>query len=231
VPRAEYLRKYSYYGNFSRARKPDANGVLVAQWMINPFEEQWDDKTKQEYLVEHDYGVIIVTAPHETYMGHHIQGLYQMHNPRKLRRTNGISIFSEGWGLYNEQLMRETGFFPNDRILLRQLQLRLWRNARVVWDVGIHTGRMTYEEAISLLSDRVGFLRWAAQLEVDASAKDPLYRIGYFMGMIEILRMRDEFRQRVGDKFTLSDFHERLLKVGNMPPSLMRKGLMATLPK
>lgn len=229
VPRAEYLRKYSYYGNFSRARKPDANGVLVANWMINPFEDQWDEKTKQEYLVEHDYGVIIVTAPHETYMGHHIQGLYQLHNPRKLRRTNGISIFSEGWGLYNEQLMRETGFFPNDRIVLRQLQLRLWRNARVVWDVGIHTGKMSYEEAISLLSDRVGFQRWAAQLEVDASAKDPLYRIGYFMGMIEILRMRDEFRQRVGDKFTLSDFHERLLKVGNMPPSLMRKGLMATV--
>lgn len=231
VPRAEYLRKYSYYGNFSRARKPDAQGVLVAQWMINPFEDQWDAKTKNEYLVEHDYGVIIVTAPHETYMGHHIQGLYQLHNPRKLRRTNGISIFSEGWGLYNEQLMRETGFFPNDRILLRQLQLRLWRNARVVWDVGIHTGKMSYEEAISLLSDRVGFLRWAAQLEVDASAKDPLYRIGYFMGMIEILRMREEYQQRLGDKFSLSDFHERLLKVGNMPPSLMRKGLMATIPQ
>ena len=231
VPRAEYLRKYSYYGNFSRARKPDANGVLVANWMINPFENQWDEKTKQEYLVEHDYGVIIVTAPHETYMGHHIQGLYQLHNPRKLRRNNGISIFSEGWGLYNEQLMRETGFFPNDRILLRQLQLRLWRNARVVWDVGIHTGKMSYEEAIGLLSDRVGFLRWAAQLEVDASAKDPLYRIGYFMGMVEILRMRDEYRQHKGDKFTLSDFHEQLLKVGNMPPSLMRKGLLATLQK
>ena len=231
VPRAEYLRKYSYYGNFSRARKPNANGVLVANWMINPFEDQWNEKTKREYLVEHDYGVIIVTAPHETYMGHHIQGLYQMHNPRKLRRRNGISIFSEGWGLYNEQLMRETGFFPNDRIVLRQLQLRLWRNARVVWDVGIHTGKMSYEEAISLLSERVGFQRWAAQLEVDASAKDPLYRIGYFMGMIEILRMRDEYRQAVGDKFTLSDFHERLLMVGNMPPSLMRKGLMATLQK
>jgi uncharacterized protein (DUF885 family) len=229
VPRAEYLRKYSYYGNFSRARKPDANGVLVANWMINPYEEQWDEKTKQEYLVEHDYGVIIVTAPHETYMGHHIQGLYQLHNPRPLRRANGISIFSEGWGLYNEQLMRETGFFPNDKIVLRQLQLRLWRNARVVWDVGIHTGKMSYEEAVSLLSDKVGFLRWAAQLEVDASAKDPLYRIGYFMGMIEILRMRDEYKQRMGDKFTLSDFHEKLLKVGNMPPSLMRKGLMATI--
>jgi uncharacterized protein (DUF885 family) len=154
-----------------------------------------------------------------------------MHNPRKLRRTQGISIFSEGWGLYNEQLMQETGFFPNERIHLRQLQLRLWRNARVVWDVGIHTGRMTYDDAVSLLSDKVGFLRWAAELEVDGSAEAAGYRIGYFMGMAEILKMREEFKQRVGARFSLADFHERLLKVGNMPPALMREGLMLSLAK
>ncbi|MDX1941423.1 MAG: DUF885 family protein, partial [Saprospiraceae bacterium] len=148
VPRAEYLRKTSYYGNFSIARGKDADSTFTSQWMINPFEYQWDEKTKQEYLVEHDWGVIIVTAPHETYGGHHVQGLYQMHHPRPLRKNNGISIFSEGWGLYNEQLMQETGFFPNERIHLRQLQLRLWRNARVIYDVGMHSGRMSYEEAV-----------------------------------------------------------------------------------
>lgn len=229
VPRAEYLRKYSYYGNFSRAREADENGVFVAQWMINPFEDDWGDQTKREYLVEHDWGVIIVTAPHESYAGHHVQGLYQMHNPSAFRRENGLSLFSEGWGLYQEQLMRETGFYPDDRIILRQLQLRLWRNARVVWDVGIHTGRMSYEEAISLLSDDVGFLRWAAQLEVDGSARSPVYRLGYFLGMSEILAMREEYRERRGAAFTLADFHEKLLKVGNMPPSLMREALMSTL--
>ena len=231
VPRAEYLRRLSYYGNFSRARQVNDEGVFVAQWMINPFEEQWDERTKAEYLVEHDYGVIIVTAPHEAYAGHHVQSLYQMHNPSKLRRTNGISIFSEGWGLYNEQLMRETGFYPNDRIVLRQLQLRLWRNARVVWDVGIHTGKMSYEEAIALLSDGVGFLRWAAQLEIDGSAESPVYKIGYFLGMYEILRMREEYRELMGDRYSLSEFHERLLRVGNMPPALMRRGLMAAIPE
>lgn len=227
VPRAEYLRKTSYYGNFSRAQGANSEGVLVGQWMINPFEERWDQKTKQEYLVEHDWGVIIVTAPHETYAGHHVQSLYQMHNPRKLRQTQGISIFSEGWGLYNEQLMKETGFFPNDRITLRALQLRLWRNARVIWDVGIHTGKMSYEEAVSLLSDRVGFLRWAAELEVDGSAQAPGYRIGYFMGMSEILKMREAYAKKRGDAFSLRDFHERLLKIGNMPPALMSEALMA----
>ena len=93
VPREEYLRKTSYYGNFSRSRGEDNEGFFTSEWNINPFENQWDDKTKNEYLVEHDWGVIIVTAPHETYAGHHIQGLYQMHNPRELRRNNGLSLF------------------------------------------------------------------------------------------------------------------------------------------
>ncbi len=225
VPRAEYLRKTSYYGNFSRAQGKDKDSIFTAQWMINPFEDQWDDRTKQEYLVEHDWGVIIVTAPHEAYGGHHVQGLYQMHNPSKLRRENGLSMFSEGWGLYNEQLMSETGFFPSKEIHLRQLQLRLWRNARVVYDVGMHTGKMTYEEAIKMMTDKVGFLRWAAQLEVDSASERPGYFIGYFMGMSEILKMRTRYQEKMGDRFTLSDFHEKLLKIGNMPPKLMEASL------
>ncbi len=225
VPRAEYLRKTSYYGIFSFARGKDADSIYSSQWMINPYEEQWDAKRKQEYLVEHDWGVIIVTAPHETYAGHHVHGLYQANNPRPLRRKNSISLFSEGWGLYNEQLMRETGFLPNDRILLRQLQLRLWRNARVIYDVGLHTGKMTYEEAISLMTDQVGFLRWAAQLEVDSCCASPGYFIGYFTGMMEILAMREEYKKMKGADFTLSDFHEKLLKGGSMPTSLMREAL------
>ncbi len=226
VPRVEYLRKTSYYGNFSRAKGKDSDSIFTAQWMINPFEDQWDTKTKHEYLVEHDWGVIIVTAPHEAYGGHHVQGLYQLHNPRKLRRENGLSLFSEGWGLYNEQLMSETGFFPNKRIHLRQLQLRLWRNARVIYDVGMHSGRLTYEEAIAIMTDKVGFLRWAAQLEIDSSAARPGYFIGYYMGMTEILKMRELYKQKMGNQFTLGDFHERLLKIGNMPPKLMQESLL-----
>lgn len=225
VPRAEYLRKTSYYGNFSSAKTKDQDSIYTSEWMINPYEEQWDAKRKQEYLVEHDWGVIIVTAPHETYGGHHVQGIYQLNNPRKLRRNNGISIFSEGWGLYNEQLMQETGFFPNERIHLRQLQLRLWRNARVIYDVGMHTGKLTYEEAIRIMTEKVGFLRWAAQLEIDSSTSSPGYFIGYFTGMMEILKMREEFKVKTGKEFSLKDFHDRLMKIGNMPPSLMREAL------
>jgi hypothetical protein len=106
------------------------------------------------------------------------------------------------------------------------LQLRLWRNARVIYDVGLQTGRMTREEAITLMTDEVGFLRWAAESEVDAALARPGYFIGYFMGMSEILKMRDEFRTRMGAAFTLKDFHDRLLRIGSMPPALVRESLL-----
>ena len=170
--------------------------------------------------------MIYVTAPHETYGGHHVQIMYQMNNPRRLRKQQSTSLFGEGWGLYNEQLFQETGFLPSERLHLRQLQLRLWRNARVIYDVGMQTGRMTRDDAIALMTDRVGFLRWAAEAEVDSALARPGYFIGYFMGMSEILKMRDEYRARRGAAFTLQEFHDRLLEIGSMPPALVREALL-----
>jgi len=217
-----------YYGHFSgAASRPRAeDGSLRGEWHINPYDPDWDEQRRNEYLVEHDWGVIYVTAPHETYGGHHVQIMYQMHNPRLLRQKQGTPMFSEGWGLYNEQLFTETGFMPSEGIRLRQLQLRLWRNARVIYDVGMQTGRLTREDAIRLMTDRVGFLRWAAEAEVDSALARPGYFIGYFMGMSEILKMRDEYRAKRGDAFTLKEFHDRLLRIGSMPPALVREVLL-----
>ncbi len=217
-----------YYGDFSGAasRPPLADGTLHAELRINPFKPDWDEEYKRNWLLEHDWGYIYVTMPHETYGGHHVQGLYQMHNPRVLRQKQGTPLFSEGWGLYNEQLFQETGFMPTPRIHLRQVHLRLWRNARVIYDVGLQTGRMTREDAITLMTDKVGFLRWAAESEVDSALARPAYFIGYFMGMTEILKMRDEYRRLRGDAFTLKEFHDRLLSIGSMPPALVREVLL-----
>ena len=217
-----------YYGNFSgaTARPPAEDGTMRGEWHINPFDPTWEAQKQQDYLIEHDWGVIYVTAPHETYGGHHVQILYQMQNPRRLRQRQSTSMFSEGWGLYNEQLFQETGFLPSERLHLRQLQLRLWRNARVIYDVGMQTGRLTRDEAIALMTDKVGFLRWAAEAEVDSAIARPGYFIGYFMGMSEILKMREEFKKQRGTAFTLKDFHDRLLKIGSMPPALVRESLL-----
>ena len=231
VPRVPTAGNNPYYGNFSGAssRPPGPDGTLRGEWQINPFDPSWDDAKKADYLFEHDWGVILDTAPHETYGGHHVQIMYQMHNPRPLRVRQSTSMFSEGWGLYNEQLFEETGFFPNEKIHLRQLQLRLWRIARVIYDVGLQTGRMTRDQAVALMIDKVGFLKWAAEDEVDSAIARPGYFIGYYMGYSEIMKMRDEYRKAKGSAFTLKDFHDHLLKIGSMPPQLVREALMATV--
>ncbi|HTL43839.1 MAG TPA: DUF885 domain-containing protein [Vicinamibacterales bacterium] len=228
VPRKPTTGNNPYYGNFSGAssRPPAPDGTLLGEWQINPFDPSWDDATRRDYLLEHDWGVILVTAPHETYGGHHVQIMYQMHNASKLRRLVSTPMFTEGWGLYNEQLFQETGFFPDETIHLRQLQLRLWRNARVIYDVGMQTGRMTREQAIQLMVERVGFLRWAAEAEVDSALARPGYFIGYFMGMSEILKMRDEYHARMGNRFTLKEFHRKLLEIGSLPPALVGQALL-----
>ena len=229
VPRKPTPGNNPYYGNFSGAssRPPAPDGTLRGEWQINPFDPSWDRAKQQDYLLEHDWGVILVTAPHETYGGHHVQIIYQMHNPSKLRRLVSTPMFTEGWGLYNEQLFEETGFFEDPTIHLRQLQLRLWRNARVIYDVGLQTGRMTRDQAIALMVDRVGFLRWAAEAEVDSALARPGYFIGYFMGMSEILKMRDDYRARAGEHFSLKAFHQKLLEIGSLPPALVRAALFA----
>jgi uncharacterized protein (DUF885 family) len=79
------------------------------------------------------------------------------------------------------------------------------------------------------MTDEVGFLPWAAQLEVDAATASPGYFIGYYTGMAEILKLREDFKRARGNDFSLRDFHERLLKAGNMPPALMREALFNSL--
>ena len=75
------------------------------------------------------------------------------------------------------------------------------------------------------MRDYVGFLEWAAQLEVDGATASPGYYIGYFTGMMEILKMREDYKKLRGEAFSLSEFHERLLKIGSMPIVLMRESL------
>src|SRR5690606_26546659 len=109
-----------------------------------------------------------------------------------LRKIARESIFSEGWGLFTEEMMFEQGFLQGDDVRLTQLRNRLWRAARVILDVSLHTGRMTFEEAVDFLAERVRFERYAAELEVGMYTQRPTYVLGYLIGMQEIMNIREE---------------------------------------
>ena len=159
-----------------------------------------------------------------------VDTLLQRAYPRLLRKVVGESIFSEGWGLFTEELMFEQGFLHGDDVRLTQLRNRLWRAARVILDVSLHTGQMTVDEAVDFLVERVRFERYAAELEVGMYTVRPTYVLGYLIGMEEIMGIRADWIEAHGEPTPPSQFYDQLLRVGSIPPVLVREALLGGHP-
>jgi uncharacterized protein (DUF885 family) len=88
-------------------------------------------------------------------------------------------------------------------------------------DTSLHAFGMSYADAVAFLTDEVGMRREQAEASVNAYTQSPTYFSSYLLGMREIVRIREACRARLGRRFTLSEFHERLLRCGNVPPALV----------
>jgi uncharacterized protein (DUF885 family) len=158
------------------------------------------------------------------------------------------SMSAEGWALYAEQLVGEPqpgapgGFYtPEER--LYQLKWQVLRDARVRLDTGLHTGRMSFDEAVAYYLENVEFLpdacAGAAHDPVRAAAcngarraiyrysKWPTQAITYHLGKRDILALRDQVRRIQGERFSLRAFHERFLSAGTIPAGYFREHLLA----
>lgn len=219
------MRRASPFGTFQTASP--FGGGLDGRLILTPIEEGLSPEQRAERLRAHHHAWIPVIAVHEAYPGHHAQALKVNENPNLLRRVIRESIFSEGWGLFTEELMYEQGFLVGDDVRLTQLRNRLWRAARVILDSSLHTGKMSFEEAVDFMVERVRFDRYAAELEVGIYIRRPTYVLGYLIGMQEIEAIRAEWIERYGEPEPASEFYDPLLTVGAIPPALLREVLFA----
>jgi uncharacterized protein (DUF885 family) len=105
------------------------------------------------------------------------------------------------------------------------LNWRLHRAARVILDVGLQTGRMSPREAVDFLVHRVHLERPQAEASVTAYTLNPAYFMSYLVGMRELMKMREAARRRLGRRFRLREFHERVLRTGNVPVGLLAEEL------
>ncbi|HZG51301.1 MAG TPA: DUF885 domain-containing protein, partial [Pyrinomonadaceae bacterium] len=162
------------------------------------------------------------------------------------------SMAAEGWGLYSEALMAEpqpgfpTGFYtPEER--LYQLRGKLYRDLRVRIDTGIHTGRMTYDEAVDLFSQVVDFqpgscrdatatAKPAKRASCDSAeraifrySKWPTQAITYRLGKDQIFALRKEAAHIAGDRFSPKDFHVLFMQQGTIPVGYFREELLKEL--
>jgi uncharacterized protein (DUF885 family) len=168
---------------------------------------------------------IATAVAHEGYPGHHLHFLTAHAQPRVVRQLLTAPIAVEGWALYAEQLMDETGFHaePAGRFFNR-LAL-LWRALRIPLDIGLHTGSLTFDAAVRFLADRLHVPVQQAEAEVRRTYAEPAYQLAYAAGRRELLALRDTYRRRAGADFTLGAFHGAVLRYGALPISLVRWGL------
>jgi uncharacterized protein (DUF885 family) len=182
--------------------------------------------TDDDLLREHNWVGLENTSVHESYPGHHLQ--FSVANSIAAASTlprlmNESSVFYEGWALYCEQLMQEQGFLKSKEHRFVMLKDRLWRALRIIIDVKTQTGQMTYDEAADLMVRELHFPRAQACADLNWYSQSPSGPMGYALGWSIINRLRDQERTRLGDKFVLREFHDKLLSAGSISLPLVEK--------
>jgi hypothetical protein len=178
-----------------------------------------------QQLRGHCVHAIPAMVAHEAYPGHHLQLVTSQGLGSEVRRHIWSPVMVEGWALYSEQLMRESGYYRTDQERLFQLVNLLWRAVRVVLDVGLHTRGMTPAEAVDYMVEHLPIERSSAEAEVRRYCAWPTYQLCYAVGRRELLRLRDEYREREGGAYRARGFHDELMCYGGLPVSLASWGM------
>jgi uncharacterized protein (DUF885 family) len=199
-------------------------------FFVTPVDTSRPREIQDQQLQAHSLAGLPITTVHEAYPGHHLQVATANVNGSRLRRLADSPMLCEGWALYCEELMHEKGFYREPLSRLYQLKELLWRACRIVIDVGLQTGRMTYEQAVEYLVTSALVEPALAESEVKRYALTPTQPLSYLVGKILLLELRDETRRRLGSRFDLHDFHAALLASGSVPPTLLREELNERLP-
>ncbi|MFQ6013527.1 MAG: DUF885 domain-containing protein, partial [Thermoplasmata archaeon] len=179
----------------------------------------------EDILKEHNYASIRNTAVHEGYPGHHLQLSAANLHPSLLRVLTGgtgVAEMVEGWAHYCEDLMQEVGFMDTPEIRFVQLQDIIWRAARIVIDVDLHAGRMSFDEAVQMLVREAGMAEASAVAEVKRYTQYPTYQLSYLLGKHLIKGLREEAEKRMGDRFSHAFFHDAIIYAGSIPFFLLR---------
>jgi len=164
------------------------------------------------------------TAFHEAYPGHHLQGAVALEkeNLHPIQRYFFLSGFGEGWGLYSERLADEMGLFSSDVDRLGLLSNEALRAARLVVDSGMHALGWTRQQAIDYVLAHTTETDARAAAEIDRYIAVPGQATAYMIGSLEIRKLREEAKAKLGNRFDIKAFHDVVLEDGSLPFWVLR---------
>jgi uncharacterized protein (DUF885 family) len=161
---------------------------------------------------------------HESAPGHSLQGglAEEQDGLPDFRRDVYISAYGEGWALYCERLGVEMGMYDTPYDRFGMLTFQAWRAARLVVDTGVHHKGWTRAQAIQYLHDNTALADHDIEIEVDRYISWPGQALSYYLGMMEIVRLRAQAEQALGPKFDIRAFHDTVLSMGSVPLPVLR---------
>lgn len=210
--RAEPFLDYMRGSGTSAHYEPSGDPGRPAYYRIDS--EGWADETR---------GAAEITAVHESYPGHHMQFAFSLTLEKTpLSRMSFNSAYAEGWGRYAERLAEEAGIYSND---YARIQRRTWPARGMVADPGLHVLGWSRQQTIDYLLESGRFGADETEALVDRMAVLPGQLTAYDSGGLEIVALRREAEQALGEHFDLRDFHRVVLEQGAIPLQTLRRNV------
>ena len=199
-----------------------------AYYYVSPPDAGLAPDKLEDYLEAYYFPGLDIISAHEVWPGHFMQYLTRRNHPEwpLARQLAHVQSTTEGWAHYSEQMMVEQGLGDGDpKLKAAQIEEALLRDCRFVASIEMHTGGKSVEDAAQIFMKECGSPEAEARREAYRGTVDPGY-LNYTLGKLEILKLRDDYKKKMGANFSLTDFHDRFLGAGLVPIKLIRRELM-----
>jgi uncharacterized protein (DUF885 family) len=184
----------------------------------------WAPQRAESYLREYNQYLLQILCIHEAIPGHYTQLVYSNKAPSLIKSVLQNGAMIEGWAVYSEEMMLDAGYGNNEpemRLMWYKWNLRSVCNT--ILDYSVHANNMTKEQALKLLT------REAFQQQAEAEGKwkrvsvSSVQLTSYYTGYKEIIDLRDAYKKKMGEKYTVKDFNEKFLSYGSAPVKFIKE--------
>jgi uncharacterized protein (DUF885 family) len=187
----------------------------------------WTAENAESYLREYNDYILQILNIHEAIPGHYTQLVYSNQSPSIVKSILGNGAMIEGWAVYAEKMMLESGYKKSDEMWLMYYKWNLRTTCNTILDISVHTKNMSKEAALDLL------IKEAFQQQAEAEGKwkrvtlSQVQLCSYFTGYTEIYNLREELKKQEGENFNLKKFHEKFLSFGSAPVKYIKELMLS----
>jgi uncharacterized protein (DUF885 family) len=180
-------------------------------------------------FAERSLAPVEAVSYHEGIPGHHLQIsiAQELTGLPEFRKYTYYTAYTEGWGMYGERLGKDVGFYKDPYSDYGRLEADIWRAIRLVVDTGVHSQHWTRQQMVDYFRDHSAIDETNIQAEVDRYIAWPAQALGYKMGQLKILELRERAKTELGPKFDIKAFHDQVLDSGALPLDMLEQRIDA----